>query len=197
MFKLKNKLKIHSTRAGLVLLSASFLLVLALPASVSANDTQREIERLCQDQGIVSPDVYAGCVDSVINQQISSQCNRNSADRYSECATRINQEARPSPVTQDDFSAGDLQADCNEDVLTPENCGIIAYIRLFTDALSVLVGIVVVMMIVIGGIQYSSAGNNPQAVAGAKKRISQALFALVAYIFMFAFLQWIVPGGVF
>ncbi len=90
-----------------------------------------------------------------------------------------------------------FEGDCNDDVLTPENCGIIAYIRLFTDALLTIVGIVVVMTIVIGGIQYSAARDNPQAVAAAKKRISQALIALVIYLFMFAFLQWLVPGGVF
>ena len=92
---------------------------------------------------------------------------------------------------------GNIEADCDGGDLSPENCGITSYIRLFTDALSVLVGIVVVMMIVIGGIQYSAAGANPQAVAAAKKRISQALIALVMYIFTFAFLQWLVPGGVF
>ncbi|CAN5658311.1 hypothetical protein BH23PAT2_BH23PAT2_06050 [soil metagenome] len=127
------------------------------------------------------------------NGRVAGECNRitNSVGR----ALCLEYAAQNLGVAQ--VSGAQLEADCDEDVLTPENCSIIAYIRLFTDVLSVLVGIVVVMMIVIGGIQYSSAGNNPQAVAGAKKRISQALFALVAYIFMFAFLQWIVPGGVF
>lgn len=89
--------------------------------------------------------------------------------------------------------------DCNVEPgesLNPENCGIIRYIRIFTDALSVIVGIVVVMSLVIAGIQYSAAGSNPQAVAAAKKRIGQALLALVIYLFLFAFLQWLVPGGV-
>lgn len=98
-----------------------------------------------------------------------------------------------------------LPADCtsdnapnpNESNLHPDNCEVMGYIQLITRGLTALVGVIVVMMIVIGGIQYSSAGSNPQAVAAAKKRISNALLALTAYIFASAFLQWLIPGGVF
>jgi hypothetical protein len=57
------------------------------------------------------------------------------------------------------------------------------------------VGIVVTGSIIFGAIQYSAAGNNPQAVTAAKKRIADALIALFAFIFMYAFLQWLIPGG--
>lgn len=90
------------------------------------------------------------------------------------------------------------EQDCTEDgELNQDNCGIIAYIVTFINILSGLVGIVVVIMITVGGIQYAAAGSNPQAVAAARKRISNAVLALVLYIFMFAFLQWLVPGGIF
>lgn len=95
-----------------------------------------------------------------------------------------------------DSAFGDRDADCS-DSLDPEDCGIMRFIQVVTRALTALVGIVVVMMIVIGGIQYSSAGSNPQAVAAAKKKISQALLALAIYIFAAAFLEWLVPGGAF
>lgn len=94
----------------------------------------------------------------------------------------------------------DIDGDCEPaqgEALSADNCEIIRYVLIITNALSVLVGIVVVLMIVIGGIQYSTSGSNPQAVAAAKKRIGQALLALVVYFLLFAFLQWIVPGGVF
>lgn len=80
--------------------------------------------------------------------------------------------------------------------LNSGNCQILNRILQATNALSGIVAIVIVMMIVIGGIQYSSAGGDAQKVAGAKKRIYNAIFAFIAYIFMFSFLQWIVPGGV-
>ncbi len=122
-------------------------------------------------------------------------------DRISDPGDRelCREHALQNPGGAQETSSGlrpDIKADCETDDINPETCGIIAYLKIFTDALAVIFGIVVVMMIVIGGIQYSSAGSNPQAVAAAKKRITQAISALVIYIFLFAFLQWLVPGGV-
>jgi len=90
-----------------------------------------------------------------------------------------------------------LQIDCNAAVLTKDNCGIIWYLQLFINVLSGLVGVTVVIVLIVAGIQYSSAGNNPQQLSAAKGRIFNALLALLVFIFMYAFLQWIVPGGIF
>lgn len=81
--------------------------------------------------------------------------------------------------------------------LNQDNCGIIKYIVVFTKTLSVLVGIVVVTMIAVGGVQYAASRDEPSQVAAAKDRIRNAILALVFYIFAMAFLQWLVPGGVF
>jgi uncharacterized membrane protein len=70
-------------------------------------------------------------------------------------------------------------------------------IQIIVNFLSAGVGIVVVAVIILGGIQYSMAGDNPQAVGSAKQRIINGLIALVAFLFIFAFLQWLIPGGVF
>ena len=90
-----------------------------------------------------------------------------------------------------------FEADCKEDVLTSQNCGIVAYVVMFTRLLSGLVGIVVVIMIAVGGIQYATARDDPQAVSAARTRIRNAVLALVFYLVGIAFLQWLVPGGVF
>ncbi len=74
---------------------------------------------------------------------------------------------------------------------------IVADLNNIVNFLSAGVGIVVVGVIIFGGIQYMAAGDNPQAVTAAKKRIANAFIALLAFIFMFAFLQWLIPGGVF
>lgn len=94
----------------------------------------------------------------------------------------------------------DEQADCDPDAgqtINTGNCAIYGYLLTFTNILSGLVAVVIVIMIITGGIQYATSADDPQKVTAAKKRIFNAIFALVAYIFMFAFLQWIVPGGVF
>jgi len=70
-------------------------------------------------------------------------------------------------------------------------------LNLVVNFLSALVGVVVLAVIVLGGIQYSMAGDNPSAVTAAKQRIINGLIALVAFLLMFSFLQWLIPGGVF
>lgn len=77
------------------------------------------------------------------------------------------------------------------------NNPIVKDINMFINFLGGLVGVVVVGSIILGGIQYSMAGDNPQAVGAAKKRIINGLIALLAFLFTYAFLQWLVPGGVF
>jgi uncharacterized protein YqhQ len=74
---------------------------------------------------------------------------------------------------------------------------IIRDIQDIVDFLSAGVGLVVVAMIILGGIQYSIAGDNSQKITDAKKRIANALIALLVFIFLFAFVQWLIPGGVF
>ncbi|MBI2007795.1 hypothetical protein HYS85_00960 [Candidatus Saccharibacteria bacterium] len=77
------------------------------------------------------------------------------------------------------------------------NNPIIKDIQLVIDFLSVGVGIVVVGVIILGGIQYAMAGDSPEAVGKAKQRIMNGLIALLAFIFTYSFVQWLVPGGVF
>ncbi len=114
------------------------------------------------------------------------------------------------PVTKINFDTGGshqpkyVKDDCNGTALkagaaegSAEHCGILDYLVTAINVLSAIVGVVVVMMIIVGGIQYSAAGDDPQKVQAAKTKITNALLALFVFIFMYAFLQWIVPGGVF
>ena len=74
---------------------------------------------------------------------------------------------------------------------------IIEYLGAIIAFLSAGVGIVVTAVIVIAGIQYATAGANPQSVSAAKNRILNAIIALLMYIFMVGILNFLVPGGVF
>lgn len=74
---------------------------------------------------------------------------------------------------------------------------IVKDIQMFVNFLSAGVGIVVVGVIILGGIQYMTSGDNPQALTAAKQRITNGLIALAAFLFTFAFLQWLIPGGIF
>ncbi len=63
--------------------------------------------------------------------------------------------------------------------------------------LSAGVGIFVTGVIIVGGIQYAMAGDKAEAVTKAKQRIMNGLITLVAFLLAYAFLQWLIPGGVF
>lgn len=91
-----------------------------------------------------------------------------------------------------------------EEVDTKCNVGNFAKDCAITDKLSAIanilaagVGVVVVVMIIVGGVQYSAAGGDPQRVAAAKTKILNAIYALIAFFLLWAFLQWVVPGGLF
>ncbi|MEX0919562.1 MAG: hypothetical protein WDZ32_00275, partial [Candidatus Saccharimonadales bacterium] len=58
------------------------------------------------------------------------------------------------------------------------------------------VGIVAVGMIIVGGVQYAAARDNPQAIEGAKKRISNAVIGLILFMFMAAIMNFLIPGGI-
>jgi len=70
-------------------------------------------------------------------------------------------------------------------------------LQTIVDFMSALIGIVVIGVIIIGGIQYSMAGGSPDATGKAKQRIINGVLALIVFIFTFAFLQWLIPGGIF
>lgn len=70
------------------------------------------------------------------------------------------------------------------------------YINPFINFMAALVGIAVVISIVVGGIQYASSAGDPQKVTMAKKRIQNAIIALIAFLFLYAMLQFLVPGGI-
>jgi hypothetical protein len=91
----------------------------------------------------------------------------------------------PTPTNPD--AAG--SADCNNIVQN--------YINPIILFLGGGVGLIIVIMVVIGGIEFITSSGDPNHVAEAKKRIANALLALVTWIIIWAFLEWIIPGGLF
>ena len=82
---------------------------------------------------------------------------------------------------------------------TGDPCGnfIDKYLNPIILLLSAMVGVFAVISIIVAGIQYSSSADDPGKVSKAKQRIFNTLIGLIAYIFLFAFLQYLVPGGMF
>ena len=59
------------------------------------------------------------------------------------------------------------------------------------------VGIAAVGSIVFAGVLYITARDNAAQVSKAKTMITNTIIGIIAYILMWAFLEWIIPGGVF
>ncbi len=104
-----------------------------------------------------------------------------------------NQGNPTDPRSEADFSQEEFR--CNSTKECINDNPIIKLINTVINVLSIVVGIAVTIMIVVGGIQYSSAGGDPGKVAGAKKTITSALLALLTFIFLRVIIEWVVPGG--
>lgn len=73
--------------------------------------------------------------------------------------------------------------------------GVWHVMMLVLDILTVGVGILGIVGISVAGVQIVTAGDNANQVKKAKSRLFQIIIGLGAYIVLFAFVQWIAPGG--
>lgn len=89
----------------------------------------------------------------------------------------------------------------NQDPQSLQNClhdnKIVKDINVAVGVLSGIVGVVVIGSLIFAGIQYSFAGANVQATTNARNRIISSLIAFVSFLLIFAFIEWLIPGGVF
>ena len=79
----------------------------------------------------------------------------------------------------------------------PASTSFIARVNVYFKWFSIGIGILAVFFLVIAGIQYAAAQDNPQAVSSAKTRINNIVIGIVIYMVMFGLLQWLIPGGAF
>jgi hypothetical protein len=90
-------------------------------------------------------------------------------------------------------ACADAGQNCSND-----SCDFIGkYINPAIDLLSVSFGLIAVISIIAGGIQYTASAGDPQQASKAKSRITNTIIAVFAYLFLYAFLQFLVPGGIF
>lgn len=75
-------------------------------------------------------------------------------------------------------------------------CFVENYVNPAVAFLAALAGVAVVISVIVGAIQYSSAGGDPSKVAAARNRIVESIVALLAFLFLYAFLNFLLPGGV-
>ena len=75
--------------------------------------------------------------------------------------------------------------------------GVFTVLNVILNVLTWGIGIAGTLGIVITGIQYMTAKDDVAQMAKAKNRLIQIVIGLAIYAVMWAFLQWLLPGGVF
>jgi len=79
----------------------------------------------------------------------------------------------------------------------PEQTGLWAVLLLIINILTGLVGVLATAGVVYGSILYSTAGGNMDKVRKARVTIAQTVLGLFAYVLMYVFMNYIIPGGIF
>ena len=86
--------------------------------------------------------------------------------------------------------------DENGDVMSSSRCDLTRnYINPIIALLSIIVGLAVTVGIILGGITISTAGGDPNKLAAGKQKIFTSVVALIFFGLLWAFLNWILPGG--
>lgn len=97
-------------------------------------------------------------------------------------------------------------ADCNNDGVEDTSilpCGpdgkdnIWGLLRIVVNTLTAGIGIVAVAGVIYGAILYTSAGGSMEQIKQAKMIIYNVAIGLVTYAFMYSFLNFLIPGGLF
>lgn len=88
-------------------------------------------------------------------------------------------------------------ADSNNKNAKPEDSAIWKLLILVLNILTAGVGIAAVGGIVYGAILYGSAGDKAEQTKKAKDIIFNVAIGLVAFMLMYGFLNFLIPGGIF
>ncbi len=70
-------------------------------------------------------------------------------------------------------------------------------LKLIIKIMTGCVGIAAIGGVVYGAILYSSAGGNVEQAKNARTIILNVVIGIIVFAFAFAFLNWLIPGGVF
>lgn len=75
-----------------------------------------------------------------------------------------------------------------------EGSGIMHIVNLVVEIMTIGVGILGVLGITIVGIQYLTAGGSEEQTRRAKRRMFEIVIGIVAYVVIYALLNWLIPG---
>lgn len=90
------------------------------------------------------------------------------------------------------------QSICNSaDTGDLQGSGTWKLLEFIIQILTMLIGVVAVVMVAYAGFLYTTAQSDENQVKKAKDMILNVAIGLLAYAFLWAFAQWLIPGGIF
>ena len=86
---------------------------------------------------------------------------------------------------------------CNKDGQPDQDCNLTKkYLNpIINKFLAPLAILAVIIGIIWGSIEFATSAGDAQKAASGKGKIQKALIGLLAFIFLYAFLSWLMPGG--
>jgi hypothetical protein len=97
----------------------------------------------------------------------------------------------------DKTAATKIDTECDNINDPSKPCQMLVYLKNGINFLSAVAGIAITFSLIWAGYQYMTARANAGIVTAAKNKIIMTLVALLLYIFMYAILNWLIPGGLF
>ena len=117
------------------------------------------------------------------------------------CNSTVESTVDPAACTAAVQANQPLPQGCSSDAnqkCTKDSCDLVKkYINPALEVVTAIFGLIAIASLIMGGIQYSASAGDPQKVTEAKKRISNTMLAIIAYLLLFSFLQFLIPGGLF
>jgi Type IV secretion system pilin len=162
----------------LLLLLSCLMLTGPLHAAAASPEAKDYCSSYVTAQGACEHGFDAG----VAKQKQKQACGSYSDSNLSACISGWGYGAKVDPATK----------------CTKGQCDLIGkYVNPTITLLSVSFGLIATVSIILGAIQYSASEGDPQKSAAAKNRITNTIIAIIAFLMLYAFLQFLVPGGVF
>jgi hypothetical protein len=141
---------------------------------------------------------------TVANGQRPYVCSDKSTQNGPDAVTACRNNGGITASNNGKCAAG--QVELSVPIISGQNCVggnasnggvIVSYLKWILLFLSGAVGAVIMLMLIIAGIQYVISTGDAAQVKAAKNRIVNAITALVLFAFMYAILNFLIPGGIF
>ena len=153
---------------------------------------------ICGTVALSSTAIFADHTAEHCAEQIGSENNED----YVNCVNNIGGELTPAsenPGTPDFNQGGQFTCkgvSTSINVECDDGNPIYSYVTAIVNFIAAGVGIAIVANVMIGGVQYMTSRGNPQNTQAAISRITNAFIALFAFIFLWAFFNWLIPTGI-